>query len=615
MPTVKSEEALRERVEHLFRNNHIERVIVVDDGLVPTFRHETWTALIAEVGASDAAMLGQLEAVAEESGTLPLASEQPPELLKTLFQLAKKSTSEAARKLASTLTFAETELDRIVAWLKTLCKDVKLHTTVEDVPADAHLYFIDYTIDEPADQAGGKASRLLQRLVEHVKANGSPPAVVLMSRNKPDRSQWERVARDGGFLRFCFRYIEKPDISLSQDHFMFYLDELLESVPIGKAFFAQILEFSSAMADASAKVTKHLFGLSPADFRHFAARRLKDKDGRQAARHLRYLFVRLLESELEASAEVEEAMQTLGETLTQTELRIRGDIDENMLYQLQSRILYDRSTSALQSPVTFGDVFRETTQDGYRFYLCITPECDLEIRATGKAKAESLLLLEGVAVDAPFDQAYLEHTPLVPSEEKGQTRWFEWNFRRPRVIPYPNAAAGDGGLERWGRLRHEFAEKVQQRFASDLLEVGTEETISGTRVVQIALLGGTEGKKDCGKVSVIRSEMGNEQFWAITEDCLDLFRDARRPFISADAVRELQFFRPTAEFCEISKRHKLILIRKDDAFAFVWSPGGTLDKWAPPDSWAGYSRVGEVARPCADCPILTQPMINNVSRE
>ncbi len=318
-------------------------------------------------------------------------------------------------------------MDCLIASLQQLTQELRIETfrATAGVPTNAPLYFIDYSLDETPEKSGEGASGLLQKIVEAVTASGKPPAVFLMSRNRPERTRWQSVADNGGFLRFCFRYVDKPDLSSSPQHCWFQVDELLESLPLGRAYFSQVNKFNAALAKAAAQARKDLFQLTPADFREFAARKLKDKDGSQSARHLRHLFVRLLEAELESNPDVDEALQGFGLILSRTQLRMRSDVDEGMLYRLQSKILYDRSATVLKSPIMFGDVFWQRYEGRYRYFLCITPECDLEVRSNGRPKAESLLLVEGIAVDTPLEHGYLDHTPLVLMDESNKTRWFQ----------------------------------------------------------------------------------------------------------------------------------------------------------------------------------------------
>ncbi|QDT42548.1 hypothetical protein Pan241w_26330 [Gimesia alba] len=590
---IQSNTELIDRLKSQLQTLNINSVVIVDNQLVKSLRHDVWLKILAKLREEDEGTLEQIQSLVEDQGITPLESQQPDAIHNEILELISQSESPHVVELIEDLPFGESELDSLVKYINELGLQAKKFYSIDNVPLTESLYFVDYSINETEEMSGQKASLLLERIVEKVsKDKLPPPAIILMSRNQPPKSTWEKVAENGGFLRFCFRYVDKPILAKSIELHSHYLEEVLECLPIGRAYFAQVGAFQESITSAAKSVMKELFQLSPADFRHFAIRRLHDKDSTQSARHLRYLFVRLLESELENSAAVESSLKEYARVLSDKNLRVHGDLSDSMLHQLQAKILYERSELVKTSPITFGDVFEEIQEVETKYYLCITPECDLEIRNEGKAKAEFLLLLEGIPVSKKAEYDYLEYTPLLITNNSIGTQWLEWNFRRPKVVPYEEAAEEKNNLKRWGRMRHEFAERVQQRFASDLLEVGTEETVSGIEVFPTALMGGKNGLDNKGEIKIIRYHVNDQELYAITEEIDDLFDDnPKRSFIPINNLKEFRVLQPKDAFCTLCREHKLFIIQKSDQMAMVWRGGGSLNDWQPPEEWKGYKLI------------------------
>jgi hypothetical protein len=83
----------------------------------------------------------------------------------------------------------------------------------------------------------------------------------------------------------------------------------------------------------------------------------------------------------------------------------------------------------------------------------------------------------------------------------GRLGWIEWDLRRFRSGDSAGIAAelknSGGRLRKWGALRFQYAERVQQRFASDLLEVGTEDMMEGFSERKATVFGGKDGDVEC----------------------------------------------------------------------------------------------------------------------
>ena len=112
-----------------------------------------------------------------------------------------------------------------------------------------------------------------------------------------------------------FRYLGKEKLDGSDVPFLFFLHELLNSLPLGKEYYTQLKNLKDAADAAATAALAKIRQLSPIEFSIFAGKHLGDGSGRRAARHVLELFLGLLDSAVKDSEPLEASFRAFASML------------------------------------------------------------------------------------------------------------------------------------------------------------------------------------------------------------------------------------------------------------------------------------------------------------
>jgi hypothetical protein len=133
---------------------------------------------------------------------------------------------------------------------------------------------------------------------------------------------------------------------------------------------------------------------------------------------------------------------------------------------------------------------------------------------------------------------------------------------------------------KWGRLHRDHAEGIQQRYATDLLEVGTEDLLEATNVREMIVLAGPNETSAAARVSLIEYRMGKEVFHALGEDGSVLL-EALPYVISSDMLLEMRRLTPKTAFKKFCEKSHLWHSEIQGSNYLVYAKGGLPKNWEP----------------------------------
>lgn len=609
-------EALLTRVKEQVEDCELKEVILVDDKLVVELTHVQWIRAVTKLQTEDAATYAKLQTLYQIEGIDNVEELPSEEIWDSAQALVKGSASEEVTSIINEEHFKEPALDNLVSLLREIGLKPVCHTGVSDaVPIrTGKLYFLDYRMEDNDATAGLHASSLLKELVD--KPGQTPPSAVLMSRgvhDHPTQPEWEKVARDAGYYRFNFRYLDKVKVEKGKMAFLFFIHELLISYPVGQKYYAQLKGLQKAAQDASTNALAEIRALSPAEFRLFAGKYLGDDSGRKASRHILELFLGLLDAQVKENASLESSFRGFGTILATNPVLATTDPDIHTLHRLHFRLMYDRSPWARFGPVEFGDIFyRFGERDAY--YLVITPECDLDPRnddGEWAPKAEKIMLLKGKVKERPPLKEDGDVVGVLFVSD-GAPRWIWWGLRDHMLVPAGNlvqkrqeqvtgwpSLIGDTGLPvfgshderflKWGRLRKTEAEHVQQEYVGDIASVGLDDMSGKIEMFSAELWHRQDKQPDrfLGTVTIVETVNQKDKdspFWAIAAGCEPLLcadgpADVMLPFETVIEMRRPMSKKDFLANCTQKKLH--YREAKGGPRRFVWSLKSVPGDWTP----------------------------------
>ncbi|MDB5343258.1 MAG: hypothetical protein JWP89_1635 [Schlesneria sp.] len=579
----------------LFASNKVTSVVLIDDNAARVIRHEIWIVLRQILEDSDSQTATAVANLLESNG-LDYTDELPPADFHQAILDLLQSACEAARTLVENARFGEGELDRLYEYLGHSGIPVTPYSSPETAPYDAQLYFVDYNIGETPGTEGKRAESFLIKLMESHRPHRTCPAVILMSRQEPGPRQWGMIANNAHVVRFCFRYRDKQELVESEQHLAFHLMELFDTFPLAQQYVGHVETLRLSLASAAQAVANDLLRLTPADFCAFASTRMGG-DALSSARHVRFLFSALLEQALCGDTDVAKSLTAFVSSLSSKSAVVNSD--GVSLHDLQGRILYDRTPTTIAAPLGFGDILVDNLDSPNRFFLVVTPECDLEVRAGGNAKAESVLMIEGAFVTVRAFGESLEHTALM-NGASGEAGWIEWNLKKLCSLEYkvlrdllPNTTANK---RKWGSLRFQFAERLQNHLATDLLEVGTEEFMEGYSEASVAVFLSQDATEHCGMISLCHMRAQKEEKkseLALGEDVGPLLTHMADFGMTVEEILALRRLSPRGEFITKLKQFKLFLFSNVNgtAMALVRLKSGDVNTWIKPGDWGNANPI------------------------
>lgn len=589
-------------LKDLFKSYDIDSAVLVDDNAARMIRQETWITLRELLEEKDPDTFSAIAKLLEDH-EIALSDDLPPvDLHEQLLTLIENGREEG-RNLVARARFGEAELDTLYRFLEDLGIEVTACSSPEAAPCDKRLYFIDYNIGDPPGSEGMRAQGFLAKLMESHLSSKTCPAVMMMSRQEPGIRQWTAIANNSHVVRFCFRYRDKQELVESESHFVFHISELFDTYPLGQQYVGHVESVRSSLRVVAEEVANELLRLTPADFSTFASTRMEGNSG-TSVRHLRFLFSSLLEQALCSSNAVSATFTDFVSSLLSRPAVVSSD--SLALHELQGRILYDRTESTLNEPISFGDIIIEHTSSlggiiveqlpSERFFLVVTPECDLE-----QDKAISVLAIEGLFVTKKNAGDSLEYTALV-NFDNSQMGWIEWNLRRIHTFDFKRLTQSlkdsHSSKRKWGSLRFQFAERIQNRLASDLLEVGTEEFMEGLSEVDLTVFSSHTATEPCGLLSlclmrVERDEKKGEM--SLGEEVGPLLANLDAFGLTVNQVLAFRRMTKRSDFISELKKLKLFLFdRGGRSMALVRVTGGDHSAWKNrPEAWKDATAVNK----------------------
>jgi hypothetical protein len=654
----------------------ITEVVLVDNRLEPRVDPAGWIEFVRGLRSTDPGGFRRLSSILDGLGHGSPDETPDVETYEELISSMVDPTGPGWETLRrAKQRYGERELIILEEFLGAINLQVSPYARAAEVPTDRQLYFVDYRMNEDPRTPGEDAKQLLRRIVDSAEDSGNPPGVILMSRIRPgERVDWLSVAKESGYLRFNFRFVDKVDLVRSADVLRYHLLDLVQGVPLGRAYFRHVGQVREALKSVAEEVTHKVMGLTPGDFGIFSQQVLQDPTGHKAVNHLTYLLSNLIDVALRNNPGVAASLEAFRGTLT-SHPPMALEAESDSLHQIHAELLYDRSPGALGAPLGFGDIYWSPERDSTVLYLVITPECDLEPRKDGGPKVSSILLVTGrISPSYPGPSGDSVVTPLF-IDEGGRCCWVRWNLQEPVVVDAsllvsaraaasgepltqepelvapagadpvvimaapdaiagrilsaetrtapatadvadslvefahagslavpshhtlvgPAADAGTGPISimvsspqvdvrpvysKWGRLLRDHAERVQQRYATDLLEVGTEELLDATHVHRVPVLDKPDATSAATQVSLIECRMGKEVYLALGGDCCDLLV-ALPDAPSSDEVFSLRHLSPAAEFKKRCERNRLVLKDVGNVYYLIRTKGGVARNWEP----------------------------------
>ena len=479
------QDALIEKVRSQVQHCKLVEAILVDDQLDTSLTAARWNEAVGYLQSEDPPEYTKLRRFLSEKGTGKIDELPSEENLPEAIRQISSSKSVNAARIVTEKRFREQSLEHLAAILSEIGLKLSFHTgvTPETPPRSGQLYFLDYRMQGDDKTAGIDASRLLGELVNR-PGDSPPPAAVLMSRGldkRPTQSEWELVARNAGYYRFNFRYLDKKKLDGAKMPFLFFLHELLSALPLGTVYYSQLKNLKKAANTAAELALARIRQLSPAEFSIFAVRHLGDGSGRKATRHVLDMYLGLLDAEVKDNPDLEASFRTFAEMLQSSPMLATTDSDIHTFHELHNRLLYDRSRWVVSGPVEFGDMYCRPREPNV-YYLVLTPECDLELRhkdGVWAPKAEDVLMLRGEVSEKKPEKAR-EDIVGKPFVSSAAPLWITWLLRKRVIVPTKNLMPGDvpavaaesaaapnndataTQLKKWGRLRQADAEQIQQ---------------------------------------------------------------------------------------------------------------------------------------------------------
>jgi hypothetical protein len=613
-PLVPSVDDIRKMVENKLDDLQIHTVVLVDDEFAPSLPQDRWTELVDVARTHNPNLLSEIDRIVAEKGTGDVEDYPSAKALFSILRAVATSSCQQAKDLLAAPNVQDS-LVKLETYLLELKREVKKYWKIDDAPRNEKLYFLDFRMQQDPDTQGLDASLLLKRIIAELTDQGDPPAAVLMSRVRDDRptvDDLEDITRNGGgFVRSNFRYLDKTETLPSRSRFLFLMNDLLDSLPLGRDYFSRVRSLRQSAQATVAKIAADTCGLLPADLQIFANAIGGSGEERRTtmANHLISLFTGLLVAELRNDSETYDSLGNFFDMLMAKPGMAPGDVGSHTLHRLHARLLYDCSNWVKSSPIGFGDIYR-CRGDGDSYYIVITPECDLEPRykdgVCSGPKAPFIVLLRGELRDErPPDRERDTEvvTPLIVDPDTESVRWVYWQLREPRIVPSKRFVREGKRFSKWGRLRVQEAEKIQMRYATDLLAVGTDDLSDRAEKREAVLWQLDAGKpaeqlalKKFNVMEIVNPKKREEVYWALAADCEHVLCADKDPIVPASTIADLRSYQLKSEFINKLRQYK-IRIAEGDA-----SPTVKSKQDAKPAEAADRPKVQSVATP-SECSV------------
>lgn len=424
--------------------------------------------------------------------------------------------------------------------------------TGEELP---FLILVDYQL-YPEAESGKTALTIFQDLMETcAKSSKSPPFVILMSKGVDEKDTWiwMGLAERSGFFRFNFEFLHKEAFNRNPTALSFILSTFLRYQGVSRAYFEQMEALRRETFNIASTVVRRLFQVTPPECEIFRSR--MQTEGSSLASAFTVLYGDHLLKGISESLSVQQSTAALENAIAKEGLPVAQVEQCGKLHQLYADLLHQAPLAQSGNSPQFGDIF----QNGNKFYLIISQDCDLLFGDHRAVKVDRVLAIEGTIRyrDATTDDGPVITKPFS-SDPDGETSWMWWQLAKPIVISYNDFAGAMKPIEepfleaaplyrKRYRLRFADADQIQQAFASHLTRVATEVHPHPIRRCEARLQ--DEGRASTTVVRLYIFQHDEEQFAAIEPSSrMHFLRVGATDFMSSGLILRLSRFHTLKDF-------------------------------------------------------------------
>lgn len=367
---------------------------------------------------------------------------------------------------------------------------------MDDAAKRAQLIFVDFFLSanlspdgDPSEEQKERArlaslKRLREMIAAHNDAPDGTPAVILMSSHEVAHrmDDFRRdVSQDSGDVFAArFDFLQKKEVATTQDGHITIeagaLDALLgivQSFAFGRAAFMALRQWKIGVDQAIVSVWRDINALKVKDFAYLTRFRLA-QEGMNLSEYLEWFFSECLNDAIVRAVNWNHQGFNDIDLADGPANQVRGAFDgaTDQVAIMFDRVRVEKPRNTARRNHRMGDLFIGKRNPGDRMIRAIlTPDCDLLIRKSGKAKAVRVLTVGGVLRDIHASDAPLADFLLI--DDKPQC--VRWNLKDVRTYDFnqwPKPAA-DGRIWKFlGTLRPLYAYELRARALEDLARFG-----------------------------------------------------------------------------------------------------------------------------------------------
>ena len=494
-----------ERIIEAFKDNHIERILIVDDGYDPPDLSsdrlgELMDFLESTDGASACNDAGLSEKDIESAKEAVSGTETESKILLCVYETLYKHFVDTRESRFDPGMLFQTRkgptldgLEPLTGLLKKCGDDVEVrYAGLNDVEEIYELLkpqvvFLDFYLSpdmpkvgsksqEPVIQDNGSTS-LLKHLLETKKAD--IPAIVLMSsRGVEDHAEGFRrkVKFQGGNpLALRFRFLQKPGVSAKDkkiDITHEAADALLDTAQgfkFGQVLQRALTKWREGADEAINKIQKEISDLEPKDFAYLFRFRL-DSEGESMPDYLEWMFGESLRALVDENVTWDDDdFKSLDDPKLSEGIEGAFEGTSVPIAKIFHRIKIDERKSRRPNRYALGDIY--VANNGKSVRTVVTPNCDLVVRKNG-TKALSLLTMGGEL--QTFDQGSTSVDQFIIHNKNPYS--LKWNPKDLKTYSFEGKESieedPDYSFKFVGTLRPLYAQEMQRQSLTDLSRVG-----------------------------------------------------------------------------------------------------------------------------------------------
>lgn len=499
-----------EQVQTLLRENHIDKVTIIDDAYddIPKaaeIKAENWNLFLDEIDDESIPLITELLSIPSYDEEIVKLHKNKDVFTAELW--AQKHRLSARVKKALFEDYINEQQGK-AAQLQPLEKIFRddLGTQVHCLGRSSdysHLQskivFIDLFLGITGEEEAIARAIKTIREITNIDPN-NPPIVILMS-SSPRLASKRDVFRDDGQLLGCqFRSVEKNLFS-DANTFLAEVHDLISSYPDSLKLNRFILAWERALNSQRESFLRSVRKLDLTDYADLK-RLILDSEGERLGDHLIDLYHTYFHHFLESDQELLDA----GHDLNSLEFKtyppshflpteeIKPILDAT-IFENAERVKYENKVAEVShlESIQLGDIFiskEETAARGDREVLVVlTQACDLQ-----QGNAKSILLIKGKLKPYTVLNYRIPNAPRTPIIDiDGSFYVIDWDENWPITWPIDSldellGTAGNAGrYSKIRRFRSLYGLQLQQRFIGNLGRVGTPSSMQATWPVGLSV--------------------------------------------------------------------------------------------------------------------------------